>query len=61
MQSANKAFWKDIKIYRSKDIPWRKNVKDWWITCTLSSSLEVKLGRGHSKQWEKIKGVRPKY
>ena len=21
IQSANKAFWKDIKIYRSKDIP----------------------------------------
>ena len=23
MQSANKAFWKDIKIYRNKDVPWR--------------------------------------
>ena len=23
MQSANKAFWKDIMIYKSKDLPWR--------------------------------------
>ena len=23
MQSANKAFWKDIMIYRSKDVPWK--------------------------------------
>ena len=23
MQSANKACWKDVKIYRSKDVPWR--------------------------------------
>ena len=23
MQSVNKAWWKDVKIYRSKDVPWR--------------------------------------
>ena len=23
MQSANKAWWRDGKIYRSKDVPWR--------------------------------------
>ena len=23
MQSANKAFWKDILIYKSIDVPWR--------------------------------------
>ena len=23
MQSANKAFWKDILIYKSKDVPWK--------------------------------------
>ena len=23
MQSANKAFWKDILISKSKDVPWR--------------------------------------
>ena len=23
MQSANKAWWRDVKIYRSKDVPWR--------------------------------------
>ena len=32
------------------------HVKDWWITCALSSPLEVKLGRGHSRQ-----GGRPTY
>ena len=23
MQNANKAWWRDVKIYRSKDVPWR--------------------------------------
>ena len=23
MQSANEAFWKDIIIYKSKDVPWK--------------------------------------
>ena len=23
MQSANKAFWKDSVIYKSKDVPWK--------------------------------------
>ena len=23
VQSANKACWRDVKIYRSKDVPWR--------------------------------------
>ena len=23
MQIANKAWWRDVKIYRSKDVPWR--------------------------------------
>ena len=23
MQSANKAFWKDILIFKSKDVPWK--------------------------------------
>ena len=27
MQSANKAFWKDIKIHRNKDVPWRGQVQ----------------------------------
>ena len=24
LQSANKAWWRDVKIHRSKDVPWRK-------------------------------------
>ena len=23
MQSANKAWWRDVTIYRTKDVPWR--------------------------------------
>ena len=23
MQNANKAWWRDVKVYRSKDVPWR--------------------------------------
>ena len=23
MQNANKVWWRDVKIYRSKDVPWR--------------------------------------
>ena len=49
MQTANKALWKDIKIYQSKDVPWRKNVNDWWIACTPFSPLEVKPGHGRSR------------
>ena len=31
MQSANKASWRDILVYRSKDVPWRiTSAEDWW-------------------------------
>ena len=27
MQSANKACWRDVKIYKSKDVPWRRKCR----------------------------------
>ena len=56
MQSASKAFGKDIMTYKSKDVPWRINVNAWWTTCTPSSPLEVKHGHGHSRHRKKTKG-----
>ena len=37
MQSANKALWKDIMVFRSKDVPWRDERGIWWTTCIPSS------------------------
>ena len=28
MQNANKSWWRDVKMYRSKDVPWRVKQKD---------------------------------
>ena len=55
MQLANRAFGKDIKIYKSKDVPWRIKVNGWWITCMPFSPLEVKPGHGRSRHKKKIK------
>ena len=57
MQSANKAFWKDSVIYKRKDVPWKVSVNVWWTTCMLSLPLEVKIGRGLSRQWKKKDGT----
>ena len=61
MQSANKAFWKDIKIYTSKDIPWR-------IKCQRLVDHVYAVYSFGSENWswtqrtfEKLKGGRPKY
>ena len=43
MQSANKAWWRDGKIYRSKDVPWRVKC-GWWNMSTASFFFwEVKI------------------
>ena len=61
VQSANKALWKDIKIYRSKDIPWR-------IKCQRLVHHVFAVFSFGSENWswtqrtlEKIKGGRQKY
>ena len=53
MQSANKASWKDIKIYRSKDVPWRFKCQRLVDHVYAVFTFEVKLGRGHSRHWKK--------
>ena len=57
MPEANKAFWKDIKIFKSKDVLWRSKTGGSCVPCLLF----WKYGRGHSRQWIKFKGGRPKY
>ena len=61
MQSANKAFWKDIKIYRSKDIMWR-------IKCQRLVDPVYPVFSFGSENWswtqqttEKLNGGRPTY
>ena len=60
-QPADTTFWKDILIYRSRDVPWKlKNVKDWWIMSMLSLRWGVKTGRGPCRQWKRSKDGKPK-
>ena len=50
MQSADKAYWKDIMIYKSKDVPWRikcKRLVD--HVYAVFPFLEGKHDHGHSK------------
>ena len=56
MQSANKAFWKDILIYNSKDVPWK-------IKCQRLVDHVCAIFASGSENWswiiqtlEKIKG-----
>ena len=57
MPEGNKAFWKDIKIFKSKDVLWRSKTGGSCVPWLLF----WKYGRGHSRQWIKFKGGRPKY
>ena len=41
------------KYTRARMFRGEYNVKDWWIMCVPFSLLEVKLGRGHSRQLKK--------
>ena len=40
MQSANKAFGRDILVYRSKDVPWGIKCRRLWTICIPSSFRE---------------------
>ena len=38
---------------KSMDVPWKvKKVNVWWTLCTPCLHLEVKIGRGRSRQWK---------
>ena len=53
MQSANKAFWEDIMIYKSEDVPWRVKCQRLVEPCVCRfSPLEVKPSHGRSRHWK---------
>ena len=47
MHSANKAWWRDVNIYRSKDVPWNNS--------TAASLLGVKISPGHRFRFKREK------
>ena len=51
-QSANKAWWRDAKIYRSKDVPWRVKCKRMveHVWCILLWKRELVLESSHRGQ-----------
>ena len=53
MQSANKACWKDILMYKSKNV---RNVQDWWNHVYAASALESENWSWTLQTMEKIKG-----
>ena len=55
MQSANKAFWEDIPIYNSKDIPWKIKCQRLVDHVNAVFFPEVKLGRDETFLPEKTK------
>ena len=59
MQSANKAWWRDVTIYRSKDVPWRakcRRMVEHVKKCILLSKRKLVLDSSHLGQnykgWE---------
>ena len=52
MQSANKAFWKDIMVCRRKDVPWRIKLVD-HVNSVFSFGSE-----NWSSQWTDSRGGR---
>ena len=59
-QFANKACWKDILIYKSKDTHGRSSVDDWWTTYLPSSFSGVTLGPGQQRPSKGSRSRRPK-
>ena len=51
MQSANKAWWRDAKIYQSKDVPWGITEKEQWNKSTACFVLSAKVGHGAELLW----------
>ena len=58
MQSANKAWWRDVMIYRSQDVPWSEGEKGGGTRLQRLFASEAKIGPGprklstESKGWE---------
>ena len=55
MLRANKAWWKDVKIYRRKDVPWRVKCRGMAEHVYSVFCLEVKIGRGSHATLDRIR------
>ena len=57
MQSANMAWWKGVKIYRSKEVSsGQSSVEEWWNTSLASSPWGVRIGLGPRETLDRIEG-----
>ena len=51
MRGANKPWWRDANIHKSKDVPWRrKNSGECWPKSSAYSPLEVRTGQSDPGQ-----------
>ena len=55
MRSANKAFWIDFLMYKTKDIPWKIKCRRLVDHVLQSSPSKVRTGPGPKKTFERIK------
>ena len=55
MHRSNKAWWRDVKIYRSKDVQGEENTEGWWSSSTVYSASGAKAGRGAERSWKEVK------
>ena len=60
MQSANEAWWKDVKIHRSKDVPWRVKCRRMVEHVYSVFCLEVKNWSWTQKTLDRIRGSETK-
>ena len=42
MQNANKAWWRDVKIYRSKDVPWKRKMQKIGSTTVRNKKEQIR-------------------
>ena len=55
MQGANNAWWRDVKIYRSKDAPWRIDAEECWTRSTAHFVLEAHIVLVGERSWTELK------
>ena len=60
MQSAKKAFWNDILVYKSTDVPWKIKCQRLVGHVYTVLRLEVKTGRGPCRRWKRSKDGKPR-
>ena len=63
MQSANKAFWKDLLIFNSQDVPWKikcQRLVDHVYAVFTFGSESWTAGHGPCRRWKRSKDGKPK-